>query len=131
MISSCARVRPSAEPEETPPETEGILWTAEELEQDIAIRKLSVAEDASYHVGRIRTQEKPHLHHDHDLSVYILTGEVLVHFGNRKLTLMPGMGMDIPRGMTHWAENRHHPASEAYLIFSPAFEGTDHHFVQT
>ena len=109
---------------------EPITWTDAELVRDIAIRPLRTTDQASYAVVRIVTAEAPHVHDRHDLTVFVLSGRVAMHLADRMVIVEPGNLIDVPRGMRHWAENLADPASEAYVIFTPAFDGRDRRLIQ-
>lgn len=104
---------------------ESVKWIEAESRSDIAIRKLRQTKDASFQIVRMNTAEKPHVHDRHDLTVFMLKGEALMHFADRKVEIRAGDIIDIPRGAPHWVENRSKEASEAFAIFTPAFDGQD------
>jgi len=110
----------------TPDEmTESVPWVDAETKSDVSVRKLRATDDASFQLIRLNTAEKPHIHERHDLTVFVLRGEVLMHLGQNAIKTRPGDIIDIPRGTPHWAENRAKNGSEAYAIFTPAFNGDD------
>jgi len=100
-------------------------WTEEEKARDVALRTLKVTKEASFHLVRVRTGEKPHVHDSHDGTVFVLSGRFLVYLGDLTVTVGPGDVLEIPRGVVHWAENIHPDASEAYVIFTPPYDEKD------
>ena len=102
-----------------------IQWTEEEQGREVALRTLRVTREASFHLVRVRAAEKPHVHDAHDGTVFVLSGRFLVHFGERSVVVGPGDVIEIPRGVPHWAENISSEPSEAYVIFTPPYDGTD------
>lgn len=109
---------------------EGILpktaWSREERQKEIAVRTLKTTQEASFHLIRLRTTEKPHTHNNHDLTVVMLSGGARVFIEGRRYEVNPGDIVEIPRGKVHWAENRASEASEVYAVFTPPFDGKDH-----
>ena len=102
-----------------------IQWTEEENAREVVLRTLRVTKEASFHLVRVRTAEKPHVHDAHDGTVFVLAGRFLVHFGERSMVVGQGDVIEIPRGVPHWAENIHSESSEAYVIFTPPYDGKD------
>src|SRR5436190_1509461 len=102
-----------------------ITWTDEELGKDVALRTVRETDAASYHVVRLLKAEKPHVHDRSDLSVFVLSGSVNMHLGSRVVPVRPGQVIDVPKGVSHWAENASSEPSFAYVIFAPAFDGKD------
>lgn len=106
-----------------------VEWTDEQLAQPIAIQTLRSTPEASHHWVRARGAEKPHVHDRTDMTVFIVSGNVIMHIGARHVTAAPGDVIDIPRGTPHWVENVHPEASIAYAIFSPALDPGDRRFL--
>jgi mannose-6-phosphate isomerase-like protein (cupin superfamily) len=102
-----------------------VPWTAEELDKDIAVLEVRRGNWASHHVVRLRGAERPHVHDRHDVAVTLLRGRVRMHIGEQVFEMRPGDVADVPHGMTHWAENVGRGASEAYVVFTPPFDGKD------
>jgi mannose-6-phosphate isomerase-like protein (cupin superfamily) len=108
----------------------GFQWTAEERAQPVAVRTLRSSDSASYHLVLLSEAEKPHVHDRSDLTTFVLTGRVRMHFQHRTVDVGPGDVVEIPRGVFHWAENTQSEPSEAYVIFAPAFDGKDRRLVE-
>jgi quercetin dioxygenase-like cupin family protein len=53
-----------------------------------------------------------------------------MHFLDRIETMEPGEIIWVPRGEVHWAENIDDQPSEAAVVFSPAYDGTDKRAVE-
>jgi mannose-6-phosphate isomerase-like protein (cupin superfamily) len=103
-----------------------INWTPEEQQKDIAIRTLKTTNETSHHLIRLLTREKPHIHAEHDLTVTVIAGKAIVHLGDKIYHTQAGDVIEIPKGVPHWAENIHNPASVVYAIFNPPFDSRDY-----
>lgn len=125
ILVSCQNVHKSrlVTPEGTFSET---LWPQTEKIRDVTIHRIWQSPGVSFHEVRLQGNEKPHVHDGHDLTVVIRTGKARLHFIDHAVELEQGDVLAIPRGVTHWAENRGKNASEAYAIFSPPFDGKDY-----
>jgi quercetin dioxygenase-like cupin family protein len=104
---------------------EDIQWTSEEKIKDIDIRRVRATDNASIHIVRLNTAEKLHIHEHHDASVVVLSGKVGMILGNQKFILERGDVLEITRGTVHKAENLAGNASEAYVVFTPPYDGKD------
>ena len=62
-------------------------------------------ENTSFHRIILKTAEKPHIHAKHDLAVYVLKGSSWIYLNEKKIELLPGDFIVIPRGTVHWAVN--------------------------
>lgn len=113
----------------TPEGSPDVAWTDEELGKDVAIKTVRQTDAASYHVVRLLKAEKPHVHDRSDLTVFVLSGSVNMHFVGRVVPVGPGQVIDVPKGAFHWAENASAEPSFAYVVFTPAFDGKDRRFV--
>ncbi len=109
---------------------EGVRWSEEEKGKDVAVVEVKRSAWASYHVARVRTAERPHVHDRHDLTVVMLKGKARVHLGEEIHEVGVGDVVHIPHGSRHWVENVGEGASEAYVVFTPAFNGEDRRFVE-
>src|ERR1041385_1298084 len=105
------------------------VWSDEERAKDVALKTLRQTDAASYHVVRLLRAEKPHVHDRSDLSVFVLSGAVNMHFADRVVPVGPGDVVAVPQGAAHWAENVSPEPSFAYVVFTPAFDGKDRRFV--
>lgn len=102
-------------------------WSENELAQEIVVRNLRFTPETSHHIIRLITTERPHIHKDHDLTVFVLKGKALMHLGEERLVINAGDVIEILRGLVHWAENLENGGSEVYAIFNPPYYGKDHH----
>jgi mannose-6-phosphate isomerase-like protein (cupin superfamily) len=102
-----------------------VVWSDAEQQRDVAVRTLRTTDAASFHRVRLRRAEKPHEHERSDLTVFVLSGAVRMHFADRVVPVGAGDVVEIPRGAPHWAENVAEGPSEAYVVFTPAFDGKD------
>lgn len=102
-----------------------VTWTEQELQREVVSRPLRRMEHGSLGIVRVRTAEKPHVHDHTDLVVTVLRGRVRMHLGEQVVDLKPGDAVDIPRGVPHWAQNLGPGASEALVVATPAYDGSD------
>jgi quercetin dioxygenase-like cupin family protein len=100
-------------------------WTAEQLAQPIAAHTLHNGRHSSVHRIRLRAKEPPHVHDHHDLTVFVLSGDSVMHLANGEHPMHAGDFVHIPAGTPHWAENTDPEASEVMAVFSPPFDGKD------
>ncbi|MCB9799995.1 MAG: cupin domain-containing protein [Candidatus Omnitrophica bacterium] len=104
---------------------ERVDWVEKEKTSDLSVRNLKKTDAASFQIVRLNKAERPHVHENHDLTVFVLSGEAIVHFGDEQVAAGAGDIVEIPRGVAHWAENRSKQGSEVYTLFTPAFDGKD------
>ena len=105
-------------------------WEDWERAKDVAVRPLWKDRTSSHFLVRLAVAEKPHVHDSHDLTVFVLAGKVRVHLGaDRSVDMVPGDVIQIPHGLRHWAQILHTSASEAYVVFSPHYQGKDKRLV--
>ncbi len=102
-----------------------VEWTKEELEKEVALRNLRDTQEASFYLIRLSASERPHTHDFHDLVVFVLEGEGLVHLTDKTFKVKPGDVIEIPRGVVHWAEIIDNKPCVVYAIFTPPLEGPD------
>ena len=102
-------------------------WNHDELSKDLAIRNLRFTSETSHHIIRLKTSERPHVHRNHDLTVFVLKGKAIMHLNDRNIVVNAGDVIEIPRGFVHWAENLDRTGSHVYAIFNPPYDGKDHH----
>jgi len=100
-------------------------WTAEDRTKSVVVKELRRSDGMSAHAVRLLGAEPPHVHDRSDLSVFVLSGAVRMHIGDRVVPVGPGDVVDVPKGVPHWAENAAPGASLAYVVFSPPFDGKD------
>lgn len=79
----------------------------------------------SHHVAVVRTQERPHYHRFHDLTVVVLRGEGVLRAGQKEIPMYPGDVAHIPRGETHFFRNTGDDPAVAFVSFSPPFDRRD------
>lgn len=75
------------------------------------------------------TGPRPHLHRQHDETFYVLSGELTVQAGARRVKAQPGACVVVPRGVVHQPSNAREQPVHILLLFSPA--GMDDFFIQT
>ena len=129
LIVSCAH-RPPFQIVSPEKQLTSLSWSSEELARDPSVKTLRVTGEASYHLIRLNGKEKPHTHDDHDLAVFVLKGKALLHLGERTVTVRAGDVIEITRGTVHWAENLSGEPALVYAVFTPSFDGKDHHPVE-
>ncbi len=102
-----------------------VAWDAAAREE-IGKVELKRTQWASYHLIRLAGAEKPHVHQRHDAAITLITGHVRLHLGQETYEMKAGDVAYIPHGLEHWAENLvRSGASEAYVVFTPPFDGKD------
>ena len=106
-----------------------VQWSAEELAKPIAAREIRRNSYASHAVVRLAGPEKPHVHDQHELTVFILSGRARIHVADQVHDLKPGDVVQIPHGLTHWAVPVGPDPAEAYVVFTPPFDGKDKRLV--
>lgn len=104
-------------------------WSPEEQKKSISVRPIAKTNHLSMSVLRLNGQEKPHYHDRHDLIVTVAKGVGAINFKDRRVELMPGDMVVIPRGTYHWAESIGPKAAEFYVVFTPPFDPSDRRFV--
>lgn len=105
-----------------------IDWTDEEKRKPMAVRPFYKSQDASAAIIRISENERPHYHDKHDLNATVLTGQLAINYESQRVLLKPGDTMFIPKGTYHWVELINGEPVEAFVLFSPAFDGKDRRF---
>ena len=71
---------------------------------------------------------RPHIHHHHEESFYVLEGELTIRVGARTITAPPGSLVIVPRGVVHQPSNLGTQPTRVLLIISPA--GMDGFFAE-
>jgi quercetin dioxygenase-like cupin family protein len=63
---------------------------------------------------------RPHVHHQHDETFYVLSGELTVATADGEIVLGPGELAHAPRGSLHGYRNAHaHVASRVLCLYTP------------
>jgi mannose-6-phosphate isomerase-like protein (cupin superfamily) len=124
FLTSCAPRSRVASPEGMVPAPE---WSTGEMRQALARRQLWKRAEASHHIIRLNSDEEPHVHRTHDLTAFMLEGQARIHMEGLAVDLRKGDVVDIPRGTTHWVEKKGRKSPVVYAVFTPAFDGKDHH----
>jgi len=93
--------------------------------RDVAITELGRTAWSSHHVAVVRTEEKPHYHRFHDLTVVVLRGEGLLTVEQKQIPMSVGDVAHIQRGVPHFFRNTSSQPSAALVMFSPPFDGRD------
>ncbi len=106
-----------------------VEWSAEEKAKEVSIRNLGENAHASFHLVRLSGAEKPHVHDFHDGTVFLLKGKARVYFEEKVIEMKPGDLLQIPKGRMHWARNLTPDATEAYVVFTPPFDGKDYRLI--
>lgn len=79
----------------------------------------------SHHVAVVRTEEKPHYHRFHDMTVTVLRGEGVLNVDTRAIRMKEGDVAHIHRGTPHFFRNTGETPAAAFVVFSPPFDGRD------
>ena len=101
-------------------------WSIEDRQLNIATREVRSTESETLVWVRAKGSEKPHYHDRTDMTVFVVSGRVLMHIDQRAVDAKAGDVIDIPRGTLHWVENKSSDASVAFVVFSPSYDGRDH-----
>ncbi len=94
-------------------------------DQNIRVINLGIAAEVSHHIVQVRTKEQPHIHADHDLTVFVYRGNGIMTVGNQSFALRAGDSLFVPRGVIHMFQNKAKTPAVAIAIFTPAFDGKD------
>lgn len=94
-------------------------------DKPMAVLNILNFEHCSFHHITLKTQETPHIHAKHDLAVYVLKGSSWIYLNDKKIELLPGDFIVIPKGTKHYAVNTGKNPAEVLAIFSPPFDGKD------
>lgn len=93
--------------------------------QNIRVTTLRKTDRASMHLVQIQEGEVPHIHAEHDLSVFVVRGVGEMTLGKETRTVRDGDVIHIPAGVRHYFTNRGRQPAMAVVVFSPAFDGKD------
>lgn len=94
-------------------------------DREVAVTELGRTAWGSHHVAVVRTEEKPHYHRFHDLTVVVLRGEGVLTVDQRRFPMAVGDVAHVQRGVPHFFRNTADGASAALVVFSPPFDGRD------
>jgi len=94
-------------------------------DQNIRVVTLGKGNEMSHHLVQIRDREAPHLHKKHDLTVMLLKGQGYLILEQKRIDLIRGDILFIPRGSAHYFVNTFSEPSVALAVFSPVFDGKD------
>ncbi len=106
-----------------------VRWSDDDMVKPIALRTAWVTPLASAHWVRAIGAEQPHVHDRTDMLVFVVSGHVRMHLGSQTIDATRGDVIEVPRGTPHWVENVDPDASVAYVVFTPAFDGSDRRFL--
>jgi mannose-6-phosphate isomerase-like protein (cupin superfamily) len=93
--------------------------------ETIKIVNLGATDSSSQHIVQVRTAEPPHIHAEHDATVFLVRGNGEMVLGEHKFPLKSGDVMTIRRGQRHFFVNRGRQSAVAVVVFSPPFDGKD------
>lgn len=91
----------------------------------VVIADLGSTAWVSHHVAVVRTEETPHYHRFHDLTVMVLQGEGVLNVEQRRIAMKAGDVAHIHRGTPHFFRNTGREPAVALVVFSPPFDGRD------
>ena len=94
-------------------------------QREVSVTTLGNTAWVSHHVAVVRTEEKPHYHRFHDLTVTVLRGEGVLNVGTRAIRMKPGDVAHVHRGTPHFFRNTGEEPAAAFVVFSPPFDGRD------
>lgn len=93
--------------------------------QNIRVVTLGSSPTISQHIVQIRHGEELHVHREHDLTVYMLSGAGMMRIGEDVFPLRQDDSLLIPRGVPHAFTNGSRQPAVALVSFCPAFDGRD------
>ena len=93
--------------------------------ENIRVTTLGQAQEVSHHIVQIRDREVPHIHNEHDGTVVLLRGRGYLMLDGRRIDLVVGDVLFIPRKKVHYFVNTFSEPSVALAVFSPPFDGKD------
>ena len=93
--------------------------------KDVSISDLGRTAWVSHHVAVVRTEERPHYHRFHDLTVFVLQGQGTLNVEQRSIEMKPGDVAHVQRGTPHFFRNTGKEPAVAAVVFSPPFDGRD------
>ena len=95
--------------------------------ENFKVTHLGRSASASQHVVQIRDREVPHMHKIHDATVTLMRGHGYLLLAGKRLPLKAGDVIHIPRGVVHQYVNTASEPTVALAVYSPPFDGKDHH----
>jgi mannose-6-phosphate isomerase-like protein (cupin superfamily) len=93
--------------------------------ENIKLTNLGYGQSASYHIVQIRDRETPHMHKAHDGTVVMMKGRGYLIMEDRRIDLLVGDVVHIPRGAGHYYINTGSEPTVAFVTFFPPFDGKD------
>lgn len=128
FVSGCSARSPVA-PLPQPAETSGLdaILARNPMPATANIHPVLISRSkaSSRHLIQIRGREQPHVHASHDLVVFIVRGEGVLHVAGNAHPLSEGAIAVIDRGIPHWFENTGPEPAAAFVVFAPPYDGTD------
>ena len=85
------------------------------------------AEDETVYLVQVRSGVLPHYHKTHEELVYVMKGEGVLRFGNKRYVLHAGSRLRIPPGTAHGFTNVGSAPTAVLSITRPRFDPTDRH----
>jgi mannose-6-phosphate isomerase-like protein (cupin superfamily) len=93
--------------------------------ENIKVTNLGAGRAASHHIVQVRDREAPHVHRQHDGTVFMVRGQGYLILGQSRLDLGTGDVFSIPRNTPHYFVNTSPEPAAAFVVFSPPFDGKD------
>lgn len=125
LAPGCAAVPPV----QAPTAVGGIdrILAANPMPEEVNIHPVLVSRSTamSRHLIQIRDREQPHVHAKHDLVVFIVRGDGILHVDGASQRVSAGSIAVIDRGIAHWFENTGPEPAAAFVVFSPPYDGSD------
>jgi len=85
------------------------------------------AEDETVFLVQVRSGVLPHYHKSHEELVYVMKGEGVLRFGDKRYVLHAGSRLRIPPGTAHGFTNVGSAPTAVLSITRPRFDPTDRH----
>ena len=92
--------------------------------KEIKVIPLGGTDLSSHFLVLIRTQEPPHYHDHHDLTITLIKGKGELYLDGKRYSLMPGDSVLIPAKKVHFFTNIS-VVSALLATFSPSYDGKD------
>jgi len=93
--------------------------------QGIRADEIARTPGASFHIVQVASEERPHRHVHHDLSVVVLRGRGTLHLEARSLPMRAGDAALVPRDTPHWFAREGRDVAVALVTFVPPLDAPD------
>jgi len=91
----------------------------------VQVINLDRTKGASFHLVRVRTEERRHFHRKHDVTVALLEGKGTLYLRGEQIPMTVGTIVTVKREAVHYYVNEAKHPSVFYVIFTPPMDGRD------